>query len=63
MITLSGGSLKGVMHMAMCQGYTDCGWATRRDGVWTVGGLKRPVNVSKIIDTRCTMLRPNVSFD
>ena len=40
MITLSGGSLNGVIALATAQGYTSIGWAHRHDGVWTIGGLK-----------------------
>lgn len=40
MITLSGGSLRGVMHLAINQGYKTCRWAVYQDGVWTIGGLR-----------------------
>lgn len=38
-ITLTGGSLTGVLALAKNQGYTHIGWMTRINGIWTLGGL------------------------
>lgn len=64
MITLSGGSLKGVLALASNQGYTSICWASQKGGVWTIGGLGyQSPSVDQLMLTRCTMLRDNVSYD